>query len=181
MVISLIRKIKKFIDNIEMEISLKKKISIVGLGSISTLLVLLMTEVMFAQILTDTILGSINDNLTLLVIIISLFLFTIVIAFIVGYFITQDIALKSVRNASFMSLMCLLLFLFVVANSSLFIFYRDVYSEVSGFEILWIFPQVLVYFSIYVLGDVFSLFILEIIIYYVFFVIFLEKLYEFKV
>ena len=177
------KKLKQKIEQIiiKQRISIKQKVSIVGLGSISTLLILLMTEVMFAQILTDTLIGNINDNLMLLIVIIGLFLLTIVIAFILGYFITQDIALKSVRNASIMSLMCLLLFLFGVANGSLFIFYRDVYSEVIGFEILWIFPQVLVYFSIYVLGDVFSLFILEIIIYYVFFFIFLEKLYQIRV
>lgn len=164
-----------------MYISLKQKISVVGLGSVSTLLILLMTEVMFAQFLTNTLIGNINDNLMLLIIILGLFLLTIVIAFIVGYFISQDIALKSVRNASIMSLMCLLLFLFVVANGSLFIFYRDVYQNIFGFEIIWIFPQVLVYFSIYILGDVFNLFLLQIIIYYVFFVIFLEKLYQLKV
>lgn len=166
---------------IKMDISLKQKVSIVGLGSISTLLILLMIEVMFAQILTDTILGSINDNLMLLIIIIGLFLLTIVIAFIVGYFISQDITLKSVRNASIMSVACLLLFLFIVSNGSLFVLYRNVYSKIYGFEIIWIFPQVLVYFSIYVLNDVFNLFILTIVVYYVFFVFFLEKLYQLKV
>ena len=163
-----------------MNINIKQKISIVGLGSISTLLILLMVEVLFAQILTDTIIGSINDNLMLLVIIIGLFLITIVVAFIVGYFITGDIKLKSVRNASIMSLACLLLFLFVVSNGSLFIFYRDVYQNIFGFQILLVFPQVLVYFSIYVLGDVFNLFLLQIIIYYLFFIFFLERFYEVK-
>ena len=85
-----------------------------------------MTEVVMAQIITDTLIGNINDNLMLLIIITGLFLLTIAIAFIVGYFITQDIALQAVRNASVLSIMCLLLFLFVVANVSLFIFYRDV-------------------------------------------------------
>ena len=160
-----------------MNISIKQKISIVGLGSISTLLILLMMEVLMAQIITNTILNNISDNLMLLIIITSLFLLTAIIAFIVGYFITEDIALKSVRNASIMSLGCLLLFLFAISNGSLFIFYRNVYSKVCGFEILWIFPQVLVYFSIYVLGDVFNLFLLQIIIYYLFFVIFLDKLH----
>lgn len=181
--IRLKQKIKQVINdiNIKMNIGLKQKISIVGIGSISTLLILLMSEVMFAQIITNTILNNINDNLMLLIIIIGLFLMTIVIAFIVGYFITQDISLKSVRNASVMSLMCLFLFLFVVANVSLYIMYEDVYSKVYGFDILWVFPQVLVIFSVYVLGDVFNLFLLQIIIYYVFFIIFLEKLYQLKV
>ena len=163
-----------------MNISIKRMISIIGIGSISTLLILLMSEVAFAQVLTNTLIGNISDNLILLIIILGLFLLTIIIAFVVGYFVSQDIALKSVRNASIMSLGCLFLFLFIVANGSLFILHRSVYSKVSGFEILWIFPQVLVYFSIYVLGDVFSLFILEIIVYYCFFIVFLEKLYQVK-
>lgn len=164
-----------------MNISIKRMISIMGIGSISTLLILLMLEVAFAQILTNTLIGNISDNLMLLIIIIGLFLFTVIIAFIVGYFITGDITRKSVYKSSIMSLMCLILFLFVVSNVSLFILYRSVYSKVSGFEILWIFPQVLVYFAIYVLGDVFSLFILEIIVYYCFFIVFLEKLYQVKI
>ena len=140
-----------------------------------------MMEVLFAQILTSTLIGNISNNLMLLIIILGLFLFTIIIAFIVGYFITGDIKLKSVRNASIMSLACLLLFLFVVSNGSLFIFYRNVYQNIFGFQILSVFPQVLVYFSIYVLNDVFNLFILTIVVYYVFFVFFLEKLYQIKV
>lgn len=164
-----------------MYISIKQKISIIGLGSISTLLILLMTEVLFAQILVSTLIGNISDNLMLLIIILGLFLFTIIIAFVVGYFISQDIALKSVRNASIMSLACLISFLFVVSNVSLFILHRNVYSKIFGFEIIWVFPQVLVYFSIYVLGDVFNLFLLQIIVYYLFFIFFLEKLYKKKV
>ena len=162
---------------IKQRISIKQKVSIVGLGSISTLLILLMSEVLMAQIITSTILNNIDDNLMLLIIIIGLFLMTIIIAFIVGYFITEDIAIKSVRNASFMSLGFLFLFLFVVANISLFVYHRDVYSEIYGFEILWAFPQVLVLFSIYVLGNVFNLFLLQIAVYYIFFVGFLEEFY----
>ena len=164
-----------------MDISFTRKISIIGLGSISTLLILLMLEVFFAQILTNTLIGNISDNLMLLIIILGLFLFTIIIAFIVGYFVAGDIRLKSVRNASILSLVCLFLFLLVVCNVSLYLNYKDIYSQIYGFEILWIFPQVLVYFSIYILEDVFSLFVIIIIIYYAFFVIFLEKLYIKKV
>ena len=163
-----------------MNISLKQKISIIGLGSISTLLILLMLEVAFAQFLTNTLIGNINDNVMLLVIIVGLLIFTMIIAFIVGFFVTQDIALKSVRNASIMSLLCLVFMLFAMCNIVLYLNYREIYDNVIGFEIFWVFPQVLVYFSIYILGDVFSLFILEIIIYYLFFIVFLEKLYQIR-
>ncbi len=140
-----------------------------------------MLEVFFAQILTSTLIGNISDNLMLLIIILGLFLFTIIIAFIVGYFVAGDIRLKSVRNASILSLACLFLVLLVVCNVPLYLNYKDIYSQIYGFEILWIFPQVLVYFSIYILEDIFSLFVIIIITYYAFFVIFLEKLYIEKV
>ena len=140
-----------------------------------------MLEVFMAQIIVNTILNNISNNLILLIVIISLFLLTIVISFIVGFFVAGDIRLKSVRNASILSLACLFVVLFVVCNVSLYLNYKDIYSQIYGFEILWIFPQVLVYFSIYILEDVFSLFVIIIIIYYAFFVIFLEKLYIEKV
>ncbi|KKN04920.1 hypothetical protein LCGC14_1092600 [marine sediment metagenome] len=160
---------------------MKRKLNIIGIGTVSTILILLMLEVLLAQILTDTILGAINDNLMLLIIMSSLFIFTIIIAFIVGYFITADISRRPVFNASIMSLLCLLLFLFIISNSSLFIFHKQVFSKIHGFQILWIFPQVLVNFGIYILGDVFNLFILTTIGYYVFFIFFLEKFYQSKV
>lgn len=163
-----------------MEISIKRKISIIGIGSISTLLILLMIETAFAQILTDTIIGNISDNTILLIIMMGMFLFTIVISVIVGYFITQDITRTSVLKTTIMSFLCLLLFLFIISNGLLLIFYRNVYSKIHGFQVLFVFPSVLIYFAIYILGDVFSLFILEIVIYYIFFVIFLEKLYRGK-
>lgn len=163
-----------------MNINIKKKVSIIGIGSVSTLLILLMVEVLFAQILTDTILNNVSDNLMLLIIMMGMFLFTIIIAVIVGYFITADIKRRSVFKASVMSLLCLVLFLFIVSNGSLFMYYRGVYVDIHGFEILPVFPQVLIKFSIYVLGDVFNLFILVFVAYYLFFVFFLEKLYKLK-
>lgn len=163
-----------------MNITIKKKVNIIGIGSLSTLLILLMIETLAAQILTDFLIGHISDNAMLLLIMSMLFIFTLIISIIVGYFITKDITRISVLKASIMSLACLLLFLFIVSNGSLLISYRNVYSNIHGFEILPVFPQVLIYFSIYILGDVFNLFLLQIVVYYVFFLLFLEKCYEVK-
>jgi len=160
-----------------MNISLKRKVGIIGIGSISTLLILLMIETIFAQIISDFLIGHISDNLILLIIISGLFLFTIIISIIVGYFVSQDIHQDSVYKASIISLLCLLLFLFTISNGSLFIYYRNVYQNIRWFELVPVFPQVLISFSIYILGDVFNLFILMIVVYYIFFVIFLEKFY----
>ncbi|MFW9968752.1 MAG: hypothetical protein ACFFDF_01040 [Candidatus Odinarchaeota archaeon] len=163
-----------------MEISIKKKLNIIGIGSLSTLLILLMIEVFFAQILTDTIIGNISNNFMLLFIMMSLFLLSVVISIIVGFAITSDIERISVFKASVLSLGCLLYFLFIIANSSLLLSYKNIYSKIHGFQIVGIFPQVLVYFAIYILGDVFNLFIFTIVVYYIFFVVFLEKFYEVK-
>lgn len=163
-----------------MNISLKQKINIMIVGGVSTLLILLMVETAFAQIISDFLIGHISDNLILFIIILGLFVFTIIISIVVGIFITKDIRRLSVLKASIMSLSCLLLFLFIISNATLFIRYKEIYSEIHGLQIVLIFPQVLIYFSIYILGDVFLLFILEIVVYYIFFVFFLENFYEGK-
>lgn len=164
-----------------MNLSLGRMISIIGLGSVSTLMILLMVEVLMAQIIVNTILNNISDNLMIFIIIFTLFLLTILISIIVGYVITKDVRIKSVRNASLLGLGCLILFLFAISNITLYIYYSDIYDNIYGLDILWVFPQVLVNFSIYILNDVFNLFILTIVVYYIFFVFFLEKLHEIKI
>lgn len=163
-----------------MNIDIKRKISIIGIGSVSTLLILLMIETAFAQLISDFLIGNISDNLMLLLIVSGLFLFTIIISVIVGIFIVKETTKKSVLKATIMSLLCLILFLFSISNGTLFIYHRGVYNNIHGFELLPVFPQVLIYFSVLILGDVFNLFILIIIVYYIFYVVFLEKLYKFK-
>ena len=160
-----------------MNISIMRKLNILGIGVITTLMILLMIELVFAQIITDLLIGNINDNLILLIIILGLFGFTMIISILIGFVITKDISRDVVFRASRLSFIGLIIFLFVVANTTLFIFYKNVYSQVHGFEILLIFPQVLIYFGIYILDNVFYLFILMIIVYYIFFIIFLEKFY----
>jgi len=163
-----------------MNIDMRNKINIIGIGSISTLLILLMIETLFFQIISDTLINNINDNLMLLIIVVGLFIFTIIISIIVGYFVTQDISRGSVFRASIMSLECLIMFLFIVSNISLFFTYRNMYSGLTGnrsFLILPLFPQVLINFGIYILSEIFYLFILIIVVYYLFFVLFLEKLF----
>jgi len=139
-----------------------------------------MIEVFFAQVLTDTLIGNINNNLMLLIIVLGLFLFTIIISIIVGYLITRNIGTGIVYKASIMSFSCLIMFLFGITNGSLLIFYKEVYANIHGFQILLIFPQVLIYFGIYIMNEIFYTFILIIIVYYVFFIFFLEKFYEVK-
>ena len=160
-----------------MNISLTKKLNIFGTGVLSTLLLLVMIEAGFAQVISDLLIENINDNLILLIIILGLFIFTIFISLFVGFYIPEDISRNAVFRASRLSFIGVLLFLFVISNTFLFIFYPNVYSKVHGFEILPIFPQVLVYFGIYILDNVFYLFILTIVVYYLFFVIFLEKFF----
>lgn len=163
-----------------MKIKLLKIINIIGIGYISTILILLMIETLYAQILTDFIIGFISNNTVLLIIILGLFVLSMIISIMVGFYITGDINRNSVIKSSLMSLLCTLFFLFIVSNIFMFLNYKNVYSKISGFEILLIFPQILVYFGIYILNDVFNLFLFSISVYYVFFVIFLKLFYEVK-
>jgi len=164
-----------------MNLNLKQIISVVGIGFMASLVILLMIYTAFAQIITDFLIDNISDNVILLVIIIGLFIFTIIISVIVGFFITGNISRNSVLKASVLSLLCLVGVLFIISNGILFFYYSNIYDLVYGFEVLLIFPQVLIYFSIYILGTIFNLFIITIGLYYIFFIFFLEKFYKIKI
>ncbi|MFW9971266.1 MAG: hypothetical protein ACFFDF_13820 [Candidatus Odinarchaeota archaeon] len=163
-----------------MKISLMRKINIFVIGVIGTLVILLMIETLTAQFLTDFLIGHISDNVMVLILILGLFLLTIIISYIVGFFMTGDIQQISVLKASILSFACTILFLFIISNGTLFIYYPQVFSKIHGFEIALVFPQVLVYFAIYILNIVFNLFILTIVVYYLWFIFFLEKLYKMR-
>ncbi|KKN47247.1 hypothetical protein LCGC14_0664680 [marine sediment metagenome] len=161
-----------------MNISIERKIGIIGSGIISTIIILLMLEVVYAQIISDTILNNLDDNTILLIIVSGLFIFTLIISVAVSLIITQDIKRTKVLRSSILSLIITLIILFMVSNITLILFYPVIFSELGEYyELLLIFPQVLIYFGVFILGDIFNLFFFTIIVYYVLFVYFLEKQY----
>lgn len=163
-----------------MKLEIKKILSIIGLGFISSLLVLLILEVVFAQVLVDFIISNVDNQLILSLIVLGLLLFTFIVSIVIGFLVSSEIKKIVIIKASIMAFIINFIIINIISYVSMWIFYPEVFSEVSGLEVFLIFPQVILYFSMYMLSHPFYLFILSSLIYFIVYVIFLEQYYEQK-
>lgn len=163
-----------------MKIPLKQKVSIVGIGFISSLLILLIIYVLFARVIVDFIMNNIAETLILGVIVFGLLLLSFIISITIGFLITDEIRRDTVIMASMMSLLTLFTIILIVSYTSMAILYPGIYSKTRGPEAILIFPQVILYFSIYVLDHPFYLFIISSFVYFIIFTLYLESYYQRK-
>ena len=98
----------------------------------------------------------------------------------VGFLVVKDTKEITILKASILSLLLLFLTLIIVSYVFLLTLAPQIFSQVDSYEIIIIFPQVMVYFGVYVLGNIFMLFIMSIVIYYIYFLVFIEVFYEYK-
>ena len=162
-----------------MNITVKKKINIFAIGLISSLLFLLMFYVLFAQILSDFVIGNVEDTSVLFAIILGLLLITFFVSTVVGGMTIKGIKQTSIVKASIMSILLTLFVIILISYIGLFVLFPEVFRELQDIEIILIFPQVIVYFGIYVLGQIYVLFILTLVIYFLLFVSFLDVFYQY--
>jgi len=162
------------------KLTIKEKINVLIIGILVSVLFFFMIEVLFAFIIKNTVMGVMDNGFVLMLIILGLELLMFPIGILVGIMMTKQIKLKSVLKASLMAFISNLFFLIVVSYISLFIAYPEVFSEVSGVEIILIVPQVLVYFGIYILNNIILLFIFSVVSYFIFYIIFLDVFHEYK-
>jgi len=161
-------------------INIGTKINIFLVGSIASVLLFFLLEVVFARTLIATVIGQYDDYTILFLIILGLQLISMIIPIFVSLWITENVRKSSIYKATFLALLTNIVFLIGVSYISLFILYPQVFSGVEGLEIVLVLPSVLVYFGLYILGNVFALFIVSVISYYFFYLIFLEKFYQYK-
>lgn len=158
------------------KLPLRKKINIVGIGIIASILVFLLMYTVFARALALSFFGEGND-LGLLFIVISLELIAFVASIIISIWQTDDLPDNIVLKTAFVAFVINVLFICVLSYGTLYILYPEVFENPSILENALSFPTVLLYFGIYVLGHPIYLFILSIITYYLFFIIFIEVYY----
>jgi len=161
-------------------IDIGTKINIFLVGSVASVLLFFLFEVIFARTLMDTVIGQYDDYTILFLIILGLQLISLIVPTFVSLWITENVSKSSIYIATFLAFLTNIVFLIGVSYVSLFILYPQVFDVVEGFEIILVLPSVLVYFGIYVLGNVFVLFIVSVVSYYIFYLIFLEKFYKYK-
>ena len=141
-------------------------------------MIFLLIYTLFARVLVLTILEKGAPDFTILFLIISLELISFISSVFISIWRVDDLPDSIVLSTA---LVAFVINLFIIAGISygfLYILYPEVFSEVHNFEIIYIFPSVLLYFSVYVLGNPMFLFIISIINYYVLFIIFLEIFYK---
>ena len=140
------------------------------------MLLFLLAYTLFARVLVLTFFGE-ENHLSLLFIVTGLELIAFISSIFISLWQTDDLPEKIVLKTAFVTFVINLIIINILSYGSLFILYPGIFKNLSLIEIPLVFPTVLLYFSIYVLGHPIYLFILSIITYYLLFIIFLELYY----
>ena len=158
--------------------NLYRMLGIVGTGIIVSMLFILMIYLAYAQFLLDFVLNNLSNSTNILVIILGLFGITIVVSLISGFLINKEMKNIVIFKASILSLLTTVFILFIISYVAAFLQYRFVFEELQIWEIILVFPQILVYFAIYTLDNFFMLFVLFNFIYFIIYSIFLQAFHE---
>lgn len=155
----------------------QKKVSIVGIGIITSILVFLLAYTVFARTLVIALLNKGNDiGLLLLVILLELIAF--ISSIVVSIWQTDDLSQKLMLKSALISFGSLLIILSVLSYGTLYILYPEIFEGLEPYELVLVFPTVLLDFSIYILGHPIYLFILSIVIYFLLFIVILDYYFE---
>ena len=161
-------------------IDLNKKVSIVILGLMISVMVFFIIYVAFAQFLSDFIIENFDDVTNLSILVLGLLFISFISSIAVGILICTDLKKSVVLKASIMAFCINFLILILISYISMFVLYPWIFENIIGFQIILIFPQVIIYFGIYVMQNIFYMFILSQFIYFIIFVIFLEKFHQYR-
>ena len=162
------------------EIATETKVRIFILGLFVSLLVILMLWAFWSRVLNDFALDLLAGNDILLLIMLGLLGISLFASTAVGIMLTEDMSRRSVFNASLVALFFTFVIIIMISYGFVLVLYPVAFSELIGIDVVLAFPSVIAYFSLYVLNDVFTIYILTIVIYYSLFIVFLETFYEYS-
>ncbi len=157
-----------------------EKLNIVGIGIIASLSTFFIIYVLFSRIISLTVLENLENNVALLLIILGLFLISLISSILVSLWKCSHISQTSLLAAATMAYLCTLVITISLSYSIMLIRYPEMFAKVSGFEYVLIFPSVVMDFSIYYLGHPIYIGVVSIFVYYLVYIIFLEKFYQVK-
>ena len=147
---------------------------------IVSVLIFFMIQVLYAQILVDYIIQFL-ENQDVFFTIILIFSFGEIIALIISIIVSMIILRKVVRIQVFKAILFAflinILFWFILSFLSLWFYYPEVFSEIVGYEIIFISPLLIVYFGIYILDNITLVWIFTQITYFILFGIFMNVFY----
>lgn len=123
---------------------------------IISFIIFLMLQTFLAQILVDYVLQQISSNSYLIIMVILMVGLTIFmsISIIISVLIATQIKRTAVLKSSFFALFLNLFIWFSISFLSLFYYYPNIFNNIRGWELLTVFPILLMYYSVYVLNNV---------------------------
>jgi len=145
-------------------------------GSLFTLLIFFMIMVLSAQLFLDIILPyteSADGMFNIFIIFMLIESIAIVISVVVPFFMGKAIKQYMIFASAILGILSMLLFFYVISFLSVFFYYSEIFEGLEGFDAIRYSPVIIVYFGIYVIGDITIIWWFSIIIYYCFYALFL--------
>lgn len=151
-------------------------ISSLILGCLLSSLIFLMIQTLLAQVILDLILPYTTDaegmfNIFLIFMLIESI--GIVISIIVPFFMEKIIPRWMIYASASLGLLSMLLLWFSISFLTTFFLYPEIYEGLEGYDIIKYSPIIIVYYGIYVVGDITVIWWFTIITYYIFYALFL--------
>lgn len=123
---------------------------------IISFIIFFMLQTFFAQILVDYVIYQISSNSYVIILIILMVGLTIFmsISIIISILIASQIKRTSVLKSSFFAFFLNIVVWFSISFLSLYYYYPNIFNNIRGWQLLIIFPELIMYFSIYILNNV---------------------------
>jgi len=156
-------------------------LKIIVFGPLVSLFAFLMLEVLTAHFFVNFIINNLEDRVTLSLIILVLLAISLLVSTVVGILITkEDLKKIVVIKASIMAYCVSLVCIIVISYGYMLAFHSSFFEELDWIDFFLQFPVVIVYFGIYAFNSIIALYLFTVICYFIIFIIFLEKYYEYR-
>lgn len=163
-----------------MNINIYKKITIFIVGVVSSVLVWMIVTTLFADTFNSFFAARLGNIGQLYFVVLGLTLQAILISIVTAVIVEQTASRLSIIKTSIMAYISMFATLYIVVYISLFLLYSQVFEQqFEGINILLNFPAAIVIFGIYILENIFLLYLFIFIIYFLFFIIYLEVFYRY--
>ena len=161
------------------KIPIRIKLTIFVVGLITAMMMYLIFQVLFASVIDTFILDAWGADLILFLVILGYEMIIIVVVVPVSLWVSEKISGSvAYKSAIFAVFVNIFLVIIPISYISLIILYPEIFSELSGIDMILAFPTVIVYFSLYVLNNFFYLYMITSVSYFVIYIIFLDIFYD---
>lgn len=141
------------------------------MGAIISIIIFYMLEVIMAQFLVDLILDQLGEDAYFNILLILLMgeSIAIVVSIVISIMITKEIKKSIILVSAGLALISNLILWFAISFITMLISYPEIFQNIRWYEILFISPTLIMYFSIYILDNVTRIWLITQISYFILF------------